>query len=153
MAKNTGSLLTYCPSNSQGLDQVEARHGRGPARQAHQGPEPHRRQLLDHQEEPDRHRDPPRCPQERCRPPHRPHPHQQPDHRCHQGLQVQDALRLCPFPHQRQPGQERRDGQLGGRDPVCANGRTPPGLDMLGTGRALLGTRGKGGAMSNLQRG
>lgn len=28
-------------------------------------------------------------------------PHREPHHRCDQGLPVQDALRVCPFPHQR----------------------------------------------------
>jgi len=41
-------------------------------------------------------------------------PHQQPDNRRHKGLQVQDAICLRTFPHQRQPREEFRDWSLRG---------------------------------------
>ena len=39
-------------------------------------------------------------------------PHPQPHRRRDKGLQVQDALRVRPFPHQRQHRQEQRDWSL-----------------------------------------
>ena len=53
-------------------------------------------------------------PEERRGPPNGQNAYREPDHGCDPGLQVQDALRLRPFPHQRQhrgePGDRHTTG-------------------------------------------
>lgn len=53
-----------------------------------------------------RHRTASWCPQERCNTPNRQNHHQQLDHRRYEGLQVQDAICLCPFSHKCQYREE-----------------------------------------------
>ena len=56
--------------------------------------------------------------QKRRHTPHSQNPHQQPDHWGHERLQVQDALRLCTFPHQREHRKELWDWPIWCGDPV-----------------------------------
>jgi hypothetical protein len=79
-----------------------------------QEPWSHLRLLLKAHGKPHQHRFAPRLAQECRYPKNRPYTHQQHDHWRHQRIQVQDALRLCTFPHQCQHRQEQRDGSVRG---------------------------------------